>query len=145
MNAFSYGSGLGFAAPTLTEDYVAGINPTISNGSVEVNGASFTYSGTTQYAYLDDNGVWQAASSPSSNTAYFGVGQTSELVGFGQQRGSARPTPRPTETGSAGRPTSAAAARTCTITASITATAQRTAASGRRRAAATVTRPAAAR
>ena len=76
MNAFSYGaSGLGFAAPSLTGD-VAGINPTISNGSVEVNGASFTYSGTTQYAYLDDNGTWQAASSPSSNTAYFGVGQT---------------------------------------------------------------------
>ena len=76
MNAFSYGaSGLGFAAPSLTGD-VAGITPTIANGSVAVNGASFTYSGTTQYAYLDDNGVWQAASSPSSNTAYFGVGQT---------------------------------------------------------------------
>ena len=57
----------------------------VDDGSVVVSGATFTYFGTTQYAYLDQNGAWQAASSPSSNTAYFGVGETTNwsLVGSG--------------------------------------------------------------
>ena len=81
-------------------------------------------------AYLDDSGTWQAASSPSSNTAYFGVGQTTNwsVSGNGLRPARLNAEAYP-ETGSAGRPTSAAAARTCTITASITATGS----AGRRR------------
>ena len=119
----------------------------VDDGSVGVSGASFTYSGTTQYAYLDQNGAWQAASSPSSNTAYFGVGQTTN---WSIVRAAGHASPSNAEAygqrGSAGRPTSADSGTDIVRLPPVTQLqVQRTAASGRRRAAATVTRPAAAR
>ena len=45
----------------------------VTNGTVNVSGTSGTDFSYTQYAYLDDNGVWQDASSPSSDGSWFGT------------------------------------------------------------------------
>ena len=62
----------------------------IANGTAGVSGTSSTYFHETQCSFLDDNGVWQAASSPSSDSSWFGASGTSSWSASGS--GSIAPT-----------------------------------------------------
>ena len=71
-------SGLTFSPPSETGPYMNGV--TVPGGSASVTGTSSTSYNYRQYAYLDDNGVWQAAATPASDVTngvdYFGASGT---------------------------------------------------------------------
>ncbi len=71
-------SGLTFSPPSETGPYMNGV--TVPGGSASVTGTSSTSYNYTQYAYLDDNGVWQNAATPASDVTsgvdYFGASGT---------------------------------------------------------------------